>query len=100
LISQYLYILAFAIPFFGFWALYIFLTHRNKERLAFWGLMGAILGTALPLATLGVLAHTSPIVGKLYLQGYTNPPQIISEIMMGSSMAKGIPGRFFISVDA
>jgi len=94
LTAQYLYILAYAVPFFGFWALYVYLAQKQKERLAFWGLMGTLLGTALPLTTLGVLAYASPAVGRLYLQGDTHLPQMITEIAMGSSMVMGMPGAF------
>jgi len=94
LTAQYLYILAYLIPFFGFWALYMYLAQRNKEKIAFWGLMGALLGTGLPLPTLGVLAYASPVMGNLYLQGNTNLPQAINEIVMGSSMVMGMPGAF------
>jgi hypothetical protein len=94
LTAQYLYILAYVIPFFGFWALYMYLAQRQKERMAFWGLMGTLLGTGLPLTTLGVLAYASPVIGRLYLQGDTHLPQMINEIVMGSSMVMGMPGAF------
>lgn len=94
LTAQYLYILAYVIPFFGFWALYMYLAQRQKERLAFWGLMGTLLGTGLPLTTLGVLAYASPVIGRLYLQGDTQLPQVITDIAMGSSMVMGMPGAF------
>jgi hypothetical protein len=94
LIAQYLYILAYVVPFFGFWALYVYLAEKQKERLAFWGLMGALIGTGLPLTTLGVLAYASPAIGRLYLQGDTQLPQVINEISMGSSMVMGMPGAF------
>jgi len=94
-IAQYLYILAYVFPFLGFWALYMFLMQRNVERLAFWGLVGTLLGTGLPLTTLGVFAYASPALGKLYLQGDTHLPQVITEIAMGSSMVMGLPGAIF-----
>lgn len=94
LIAQYLYILAYVVPFFGFWALYMYLAQRQKERMAFYGLMGVLFGTGLPLTTLGVLAYASPEIGRLYLQGDTHLPQIINEIAMGSSMVMGMPGAF------
>jgi len=94
LIAQYLYILAYVVPFFGFWALYVYLAQKQKERMAFWGLMGTLLGTGLPLTTLGVLAYVSPVFGRLYLQGETHLPQLINEIAMGSSMVMGMPGAF------
>jgi len=94
LIAQYLYILAYVVPFFGFWALYMYLAQKQKERMAFWGLMGTLLGTGLPLTTLGVLAYVSPVFGRLYLQGDIHLPQLINEIAMGSSMVMGMPGAF------
>lgn len=94
LIAQYLYIFAYVVAFFGFWALYMYLAQRQKERIAFWGLMGTLLGTGLPLTTLGVLAYVSPVIGRLYLQGDTHLPQVINEIAFGSSMVMGFPGAF------
>ena len=94
LVSQYLYMLAYVLPFFGFWALYMFLLKLGQEPNAFWGLMGTLLGTGLPLTTMGVFAYASPALGKLFLQGETHLPQIITEIAMGPSMAIGMPGAF------
>ena len=95
LTAQYIYILTYAIPFLGFWALYIYLAQQQLEKLAFWGLIGTLLGTALPLTTLGVFAFASPAIGNLYLQGDVQAPQIINEIAFGSSlMLVGLPGAF------
>ena len=95
LTAQYIYILAYAIPFLGFWALYMVLMQHGLEKLAFWGLMGTLLGTALPLTTLGVFAFASPAIGDLYLQGNTQAPQIINDIAFGPSMMlAGLPGAF------
>ena len=95
LTAQYIYILAYVIPFLGFWALYMYLSQHHLEKLAFWALMGAILGTALPLTTQGVFSFASPAIGDLYLQGNTQSPQIITEIAFGPSMAMaGLPGAF------
>ena len=95
LTAQYIYILAYVIPFLGFWALYMYLSQQHLEKLAFWGLMGTILGTALPLTTLGVFSFASPAIGDLYLQGNTQASQIITEIAFGPSMAlAGLPGAF------
>ncbi|HSG45253.1 MAG TPA: hypothetical protein VLA72_19070 [Anaerolineales bacterium] len=95
LTAQYIYILAYILPFLGFWALYMYLSQHYLEKLAFWGLMGVILGTALPLTTLGVFSFASPAIGDLYLQGNTQSPQIITKIAFGPSMAlAGLPGAF------
>lgn len=95
ILAQYLYIVAYVIAFFGFWALYMVLMQRRVERLAFWGFMGTILGTGLPLTTLGLVGYASPALGRLYLQGDTHLPQVITNIAMGSSMVMGLPGAFF-----
>lgn len=95
LISQYLYILAYVLPFLGFWALYMTLLQHDQEKLAFWGLVGTLVGTGLPLTTLGVFAYASPALGKLYLLGDSHLPQVITEIAMGSSMVMGLPGAIF-----
>ncbi|MFH2039745.1 MAG: hypothetical protein ABIJ65_09960 [Chloroflexota bacterium] len=94
-IAQYLFILAYVLPFLGFWALYMVLMQHNTEKLAFWGLVGTLIGTGLPLTTLGVFAYASPALGKLYLLGDTHLPQVITEIAMGSSMVMGLPGAVF-----
>jgi hypothetical protein len=92
LVSQYGYILAYALPFFGFWALYMLLMRSQIGRLAFWGFIGALLGSGLPLTMLGVLGYASPVIGRLYLQEDTHLPEMIAEIAMGSSLALGLPG--------
>jgi len=95
LTAQYIYILAYVIPFLGFWALYMYLSQQHLEKLAFWGFTGTLLGTALPLTTLGVFVFASPAIGDLYLQGNTNAPQIINEIAFGPSIIlAGLPGAF------
>jgi len=95
LTAQYIYILAYVMPFLGFWALYMYLAQQHLEKLAFGGLMGTLLGTALPLTTLGVFAFASPAIGDLYLQGNAQSPQIITEIAFGPSMSlAGLPGAF------
>lgn len=95
LISQYMYILAYVLPFFGFWALYMILLQYHVERSAFWGLMGTLFGTALPLTTLGVFAYASPEMGRLYLAGEAHLPQVITDIALGSSLVTGTLGAFF-----
>jgi len=95
LTAQYIYILAYVIPFLGFWALYMYLSQQHLEKLAFWSFTGTLLGTALPLTTLGVFVFASPAIGDLYLQGNTNAPQIINEIAFGPSIIlAGLPGAF------
>lgn len=96
--AQYGYVIAYILPFFGFWALYASLKDLEKvERIAFWGFMGALLGTALALPTLGVFTFVSPEIGRLYLAGESQLPQMITDIGMGSSMVLGIPAAFLFA---
>ena len=92
LVSQCGYVIAYVAPFFGFWALSTYLSEAGNERLAFWGLMGALVGTALPLTTLGIFTYASPALGRLYLLGDTHLPAVITEIAMGPSMVLGTAG--------
>ena len=91
-IAQYGYVVAYVLPFLGFWALYTYMMDHDKvERMAFLGLVGALIGTGLALPTLGVFSYVSPAVGRLYLTGDSHLPQMITDIALGASMVLGLP---------
>ncbi|TFH50678.1 MAG: hypothetical protein E4H01_01725 [Lysobacterales bacterium] len=97
--SQYAYAVAYVLPFFGFWALYAYIRDRgNGERLAFWGFMGALIGTALALPTLGVVAFAGPEFAQLFMAGNPEIPQILNDIALGPAMGLGLPAAVFYSV--
>ena len=60
-LAQVLTIIAYVLPYFGFWALYAYLAKVEQvERTAFLGFMGSIVGTSLALITLGIFSFVSP----------------------------------------
>ena len=82
--AQYAYTVAYVLPYLGFWALYAYLMQvEGVERIAFWGFMGAIVGTSLALPTLGVFSYVNPLLGKLYVQGEHHLLQIITDVVTG-----------------
>ena len=67
-IAYYLLIYAYLIPIPGFWALHRFFSEeRTTFLLSFWGMVLSILGSALPMAAMGVSAFAFPAFGRLYL---------------------------------
>jgi hypothetical protein len=59
--SQYEYAVAYVLPFLGFRALYAHIRDQDRaEGRAIRGLMGALIGTALALPTLGLRAVAGP----------------------------------------
>ena len=67
-ISYYLLLYAYLIPIPGFWALHrLFSEERTTFLLSFWGMVLSILGSALPMAAMGVSAFAFPAFGRVYL---------------------------------
>jgi hypothetical protein len=92
-IAQVLYILAYVLPYFGFWALYALLSKVEKvEKIAFWGFMGSVVGTSLALPTLGIISFVSPILAERYLQGDTQLPEIITQVATGQPAIINLSG--------
>lgn len=82
--AQALTLLAYVIPFFGFWALYDLLAPWERvEKLAFWGFMTAIIGTSLAIATLGVFSYVSPYLAEDFMLGDLDAPDMITQIATG-----------------
>ncbi|MCJ7701617.1 MAG: DUF4386 family protein [Anaerolineales bacterium] len=91
--AQVLNIIAYVLPFFGFWALYAFLAKIEKsEKIAFWGFMFSIIGTALSLPTLGIFSFVSPQLAQRYLQGDTQLSEIITQVAIGQPALINISG--------
>jgi len=67
-ISYYLLIYAYLIPIPGFWALHrLFSEERTTFLLTFWGMILSILGSALPMAAMGVSAFAFPAFARMSL---------------------------------
>jgi hypothetical protein len=91
--AQVLYILGYVIPFWGFWALYAFLTKVERvEKLAFWGFLGSIVGTSLALPMLGVFAFVSPLIAQRYLGGDTQIPELLVQASAGIPLMVNLAG--------
>lgn len=99
LISQYLYIiLAYTLPFFGFWSLYEILRNKKQlEKLSFWGMIFSIIGTALVLPNLGVFAYVSPQVGKWFIEG-NDVSNVIVDAISKTAMPVGIFGAILYTI--
>jgi hypothetical protein len=67
-LSYFLLIYAFLIPIPGFWALHrLFSEERTAFLLSFWGMILSTLGSALPMAAMGVSAFAFPAFAKMSL---------------------------------
>jgi len=65
-ISYYLLIYAYLVPIPGFWALHRFFSEeRTSYLLSFWGMILSILGSALPMAAMGVSAFAFPAFARM-----------------------------------
>jgi hypothetical protein len=92
-LAQVLNILAYVLPYFGFWALYAALSRIERvEKIAFWGFMSSIIGTSLALPTLGIFSFVSPQLAQRYLQGDTHLPEIITQVAAGQPALINLSG--------
>jgi len=65
-IAYYSLIYAYLIPIPGFWALHrLFSEERTTFLLSFWGMILSILGSALPMAAMGVSAFAFPAFARM-----------------------------------
>ena len=65
-LSYYLLIYAYLLPIPGFWELHrIFSEERTTFLLSFWGMVLSILGSALPMAAMGVSAFAFPAFARM-----------------------------------
>lgn len=69
-IAYYLLIYAFLLPIPGFWALHrLFSEERTTFLLSFWGMILSVLGSALPMAAMGISAFSFPAFARMYPSG-------------------------------
>jgi hypothetical protein len=89
---QYVYIVAYVLLFFGYWALYKYLTgFEGMEIITFWGFIFSLWGIGLMLPMLGVFTYLSPYLAQLYQEGNTTLPDMINSIAKVDSMYLGMP---------
>lgn len=100
-ISYYLLIYAYLIPIPGFWAFHrLFSEERASFLLSFWGMVLSILGSALPLAAMGISAFAFPAFARMSMsdgldvaaltEGIFTPSTIIFLLFSGFYYLVGI----------
>ena len=97
-IGQILLIAGYVLPFFGFWALYAYLSEKIGEKIAFWGFMLSVWGTALALPGLGITAFAGPLAAESYLAGQGHTADLIMNAMMNRGFAVSIAAAICYSV--
>jgi hypothetical protein len=91
-IAQKLYIVAYVLPLFGFWALYKYLSgFESVEKISFWGFMFSLWGIGLALPALGVFTYASPHLAQLFLDGNDTVADILNVIMSQDMIYLAIP---------
>lgn len=90
-ITQLLVMAAFVLPFFGFVSLYNYFSDKGfSERMAYFGLLMSLIGTALALPSSGIFALAAPEVSRLFMQNQINASQVIVGSISGPGMIIGI----------
>ena len=86
-VSYYLLIYAYLIPIPGFWAVHrLFSEERTTFLLSFWGMLLSILGSALPMAAMGVSAFAFPAFVRMSLSGGLDIVPLTGDIFTPSTM--------------
>ena len=86
-IAYYSLIYAYLLPIPGFWALHrIFSEERTTFLLSFWGMILSILGSALPMAAMGVSAFAFPAVARMSLSDGLDIAAITGNIFTPGTM--------------
>jgi hypothetical protein len=80
-------ILSLVFLIFGFQALYSYLERPSVGRWAFPGFVLSVIGLALYLPFLGIIAFAGPVAGRFYLNGQTQAVNLISEATSTSNLA-------------
>lgn len=76
-------VLALTVLIFGVMALYTYLANSRQRALALGAMILSIVGIALILSRLGVLAYTIPALSQSFLNGNTESIVIIDDIFAG-----------------
>jgi len=86
-ISWYLLIYAYLIPIPGFWAIHhLFSEERTSFLLSFWGMILSILGSALPMAAMGVSAFAFPAFARMFLSSGLDITTLTGNIFNSSTI--------------
>jgi hypothetical protein len=86
-LSYYLLIYAYLIPIMGFWAIHrLFAQEKRFYLLSFWGMILSILGSALPMASIGVTAFGYPALARMFLAHGLDIVSLIKDILNSNTM--------------
>jgi len=86
-IAYYSLIYAYLIPIPGFWALHrLFSEERTTFLLSFWGMVLSILGSALPMAAMGVSAFAFPAFARMSLSDGLDIAAFVGNIFTPGTM--------------
>ena len=77
---------------FGFMALYAYLANTSVDDLAFAGMVLSLVGVALFVSFIGVLAFIAPAIGALYEQGQQSAIEVFILGLSSSPLALSIYG--------
>jgi len=68
LTSYYILAYAYLIPIIGFWAIHrLFSSDKTTYLLSFWGMILSILGSALPMASMGISMFAIPAFARMFI---------------------------------
>ena len=86
-LAYYSLIYAYLIPIPGFWALHrLFSEERTTFLLSFWGMVLSILGSALPMAAMGVSAFAFPALARMSLSDGLDIAAFVGNIFTPGTM--------------
>jgi len=86
-LAYYLLVYAFLLPIPGFWALHrLFSEERMTFLLSFWGMILSILGSALPMAAMGVSAFAFPAFARMSLSDGLDIAALAGDIFTPGTM--------------
>lgn len=98
-ITQIMVVIAYVLPFFGFYSLYACLAGNDRvEQIAFCGMLTSLIGTALALPALGIATFVAPAVGRLFLQGQIDVSQVIIDSITGPGLIIGVASAILYSL--
>ena len=86
-ISYYLLMYAYLIPIMGFWAIHrLFSAEKTPYLLSFWGMILSILGSALPMASIGVSAFAYPAIARMFLSHGLDVASLTKDMFPSNAM--------------
>lgn len=99
LLFQNLILVAYVLPLLGFFVLYnVVAENVQVKNIAFLGLIGSVLGTALALPASGIVSFVAPFAAQLDVDGQILMGQAITDAIIGKGMWVGIVAAVMYTV--